>query len=210
MGTITVTGEYGTAAEEVVRQLADNIGYETIGEDLQRQIAKQLNLTESEVEVFRKASQSRLIRLMDRYTCSLVQKVVDREHGCLDDRDFFDTTTALVEKLYEAGNVVIHDWGAQCILKGRPDAVHVFLQLDRDAKIDAAMRQLKRDFQAARAAIDEQERNAEQYIRQFFNADWKDPQLYDLFIDRGQFSVEKTVQKIADYLLHHTTEPRGD
>ena len=75
MGTITVTGEYGTAAEGVVRQLADTIGYETIGEDLQRQIAEQLNLTESEVEVFRKASQSRLIRMMDRYTCSLVQKV---------------------------------------------------------------------------------------------------------------------------------------
>ncbi len=200
MAVITVTGEYGTDSERVVAELADKCGYEHVGEDLLKEIAQQLHLSESEVEVFRKASQSRLIRFMDRYTCSLVQKVVDREHGCLDDRDFYKTTTALVEKLHAAGDVVIHDWGAQCILKGRPDTIHVFLQLDREAKIDIAMQQMQRDFQAARAAVDEQERDTEQYIRQFFNADWKDPQLYDLVIDRGQYSVEKTVQTIFDHL----------
>ena len=203
MAVITVSGEYGTDSERVVAELADKTGYDHVGEELLKEIAKQLRLSESEVEVFRKASQSRLIRLMDRYTCSLVQKVVDREHGCLDDRDFYNTTTALVEKLHTAGNVVIHDWGAQCILKGRPDTIHVFLQLGREAKIDMAMQQIQRDFQAARAFVDEQERDTEQYIRQFFNADWKDPQLYDLIIDRGQYSVEKTVQTITDYLQDH-------
>ena len=200
MAVITVNGEYGTDSEQVVADLVEKTGYEHVGEELIKAIAEQLHLSESEVEVFRKASQSRLIRLMDRYTCSLVQRVVDREHGCLDDRDFYDTTTALVEKLHAAGNVVIHNWGAQCILKGRPDTIHVFLQLGREAKIDIAMQQLQRDFQAARTAIDEQERNTEQYIRQFFNADWKDPQLYDLIIDRGEFSVEKTVQTVTKTL----------
>lgn len=200
MAVVTISGESGTSGEEVVAQLARETGYDHIGEELQKEIASQLHLTESEVEMFRKASQSRLIRMMDRYTCSLVQKVVDREHGCLDDREFYDTTTALVEKLHEAGNVVIHDWGAQCILKGRPDTVHVFLQLDREAKIEVAMQQLQCDFQAARAAVDEEERNTEQYIRQFFNTDWKDPRLYDLIIDRSRFTVEKTVQTIADSL----------
>jgi cytidylate kinase len=200
VAVVTVSGEYGTGSEQVVAELARKTGYDHIGGELLKEIADQLNLSESEVEVFRKASQSRLIRLMDRYTCSLVQKVVDREHGCLDDRDFHHTATALVEKLYTAGKVVIHDWGAQCILKNRPDTVHVFLQLDREAKIEAAMQQLHLDFQAARAVVDEQERNSEQYIRQFFNADWKDPQLYDLIIDRGQFSVEKTAQMITDHI----------
>lgn len=204
MAVITVNGEFGTGSEQLVAELARKTGYDHIGEELQKQIADQLHLSESEVEVFRKASQSRLIRLMDRYTCSLVQKVVDREHGCLDDRDFYDTTTALVEKLYAAGNVVIHDWGAQCILKGRPDTVHVFLQLGREAKIEVAMQQLRLDFQAARTAVDGDERNTEQYIRQFFDADWKDRRLYDLIIDRGQFSMEKAVETIAEILQGRT------
>jgi cytidylate kinase len=200
VAVITITGEYGTGSGQVVATLARQTGYDHIGEELVKEIAAQLHLTESEVEVFRKASQSRLIRLMDRYTCSLVQKVVDREHGCLDDRDFHHTATTLVEKLYEAGNVVIHNWGAQCILKDRPEAVHVFLQLDREAKIETAMQQLKLDFQAARDVVDKEERNAEEYIRQFFDADWKDPRLYDLMIDTGRSTVEKAVQAIADHL----------
>ena len=200
MAVVTVSGEYGTGSERVVAELARKTGYDHIGEELLKEIADQLHLTESEVEVFRKASQSRLIRLMDRYTCSLVQKVVDRNHGCLDDRDFHDTATALVEKLYTAGNVVIHDWGAQCILKGRPDTVHVFLQHHREAKIEAAMQQLNLAFPAARNVVDEEERNTEQYIRQFFNADWKDPLLYDLIIDMNRSSVEKAVQMIAAHM----------
>ena len=204
MAVITVSGEYGTGSEQVVSELARKTGYDHIGEELLGEIADQLHLTESEVEVFRKASQSRLIRIMDRYTCSLVQKVVDRSRGCLDDRDFHATATALVEKLYAAGNVVIHNWGAQCILKSRADAVHVFLQHSRDVKIESAMQQLHLDFQAARNVVDEQERNTEQYIRQFFNADWKDPRLYDLMIDRGKSSVAATVQMIADHIRRKT------
>ena len=134
-------------------------------------------------------------------------KVVDRELGCLDDRDFHHTATALVEKLYTAGNVVIHDWGAQCILKDRPDTVHVLLQIDRKAKIESAMQQLRIDFPAARAVVDEQENNTEQYIRQFFNTDWKDPQLYDLMIDRSRFTVGQTVQTIADHLRRSVPAP---
>lgn len=208
MAVITVTGEYGTGGEQVVAELASKTGYDHVGEELLKEIADRLHLSESEVEVFRKASQSRLIRLMDRYTCSLVQKVVDREHGCLDDRDFHDTAFALVEKLYSAGNVVIHNWGAQCILKDRPETLHVFLQLDREAKIEAAMQQLQLDFQAARAVVDKQERNTEQYIHQFFNADWKDPRLYDLIIDRGKSSLAKTVQMIADHIQRSGPAPQ--
>ena len=200
MAVITVSGEYGTGSEQVVAELARKTGYEHIGEELRKEIADQLNLSESEVEVFRKASQSRLIRLMDRYTCSLVHKVVDRDHGCLDDRDFHETTSALVEKLYAVGNVVIHDWGAQCILKGRPETVHVFLQLNREAKIEAAIRQLDLDFQAARAVVETEDRNAEEYIRQFFNAEWKDPRLYDLILDMSALSVEKAAEMIVGRL----------
>lgn len=200
MAVITVSGEYGTDSEQVVAELARKTGYDHIGEELLKEIADQLHLTESEVEVFRKASQSRLIRLMDRYTCSLVQKVVDRDHGCLDDRDFHETATAVVEKLYAAGNVVIHNWGAQCILQDRPGTIHVFLQRDRDAKIEMAMQQLHLDFPAARGVVDEQERNSEQYIRQFFNADWKDPRLYTLVIDMQKSSVDKAVQMVVAHM----------
>ena len=114
--------------------------------------------------------------------------------------DFFPLTVDYEEKLYAAGNVVIHDWGAQCILKERPETVHVFLQQDRDAKIEAAMQRLGVEFTAARSVVDEQDRNNQQYIRQFFNADWKDPRLYTMIIDMQTSSVEKAVQIVVTHV----------
>jgi len=207
MAVITVTGEYGTESGQVAAVLASKTGYDHIGEQLQREIAERLRLSESEVEMFRKAAQSRIVRLMDRYTCSLVKKLVDRGRGCLDDRDFYRAASELVEKLYQAGDVVIHDWGAQCILRGRPDSVHVLLKLDPEAKVRTAMKRHRLDFGAARRLVLEQEQNSAQYIRQFFDADWQDRRLYDLVIDRQNVSVEKAARMIADHLAK---ESAGD
>ena len=85
MAVITVSKEFGTESEKVASLAADKLGYETIGKNLVADIAKELHISESEAATFRKTSQSRILRFVDRYTCSIVQKVVDREHGCLDD-----------------------------------------------------------------------------------------------------------------------------
>ncbi len=200
MAVITITPEYGTESGKVVSQLSEKLGYEYIGEKLQSEIAQQLNLSESEVEVFRKASQSKLIRFMDRYTCSLVQKVVDPKHGCLDDADYYATTTKLVEKLYAADNVVILNWGAQCILKGKPNAVHVRLIRDQESKIKQAMKSLELDQTAAEKHVAQEERNSAHYIKQFFDMDWNDVRLYDLVIDMDTTAPEKAVEMICDHL----------
>ena len=138
--------------------------------------------------------------MLDRYTCSLVQKEVDREHGCLDDHDFHEANTKLIQKLYDAGNVIIHNWGAQCILSGRPDTVHVRLTCDREKKIQAAQSAMDLDYVAARKFILDEEHNLAQYIKQFFHADWNDKGLYDLVIDMGDTSLTDAIDKIAAQL----------
>ena len=108
MAVITISKEFGCDAGPVAAHAAKKLGYEVIGKKLAAEIAKDLNLSEAEVETFKQTSQSRIIRLMDRYTCSLVQKVVDRERGCLDDANYYESTKKLVEKLYDAGNLIIY------------------------------------------------------------------------------------------------------
>ena len=120
MAVITISKESGTDSEKVASLLAERLGWEYIGKQLVARIAAELHISESEVETFRKDAQSRLLRFVDRYTCSLIQKVVDREYGCLDDKNYFDTTKKLVEDAYEADNAIILGWGGQCILRDKP------------------------------------------------------------------------------------------
>jgi cytidylate kinase len=202
MAVITISKEFGTESEKVASQAAQRLGYEYIGDHLIAEIAKELHVSESEAEMFRKTSQSRILRFVDRYTCSLVQKVVDREHGCLDDKNYYETTKKLVQNVYEAGNAIILGWGGQCILRGKPDTLHVRLIKDEQTKIKQVMQNRNLDHKAAKAFIQREEGDLKAYIEHYFNEDWNAAHLYDLIIDMGKTPLEKAVDLICDNVKH--------
>jgi cytidylate kinase len=204
MAVITISKEFGTESEKVASLVAEKLGYEYIGENLVAEIAKELNISESEAAMFRQTSQSRILRFVDRYTCSIVQKVVDREHGCLDDKNYYEGTKKLVQNVHEAGNVIILGWGGQCLLKGKPDTLHVRLIKDMDLKIKEVMQSENLNPKAARAFIDREEDDLKAYIKHYFQEDWGAAHLYDLIIDMGKTSVEKAADLICDNVKHKT------
>lgn len=198
MAVITVSNEFGTQSQELGEQLAKSLGYECIGDQLLAQIAKELHLSEHEADTFRQASKSSILRFVDRFTCSIVQKVVDRESGCLDDNKYYEKTKELVEKLYENDNVIILGWGAQCILKSKPKTLHVRLIKDNDLKIDTLMSARKVTREAAQQIIKQEEDDLKSYIQTYFKQNWSDAKLYDLVIDMGKTTVEQAVNLIME------------
>jgi cytidylate kinase len=204
MAVITISKEFGTESERVASLLAEKLGYEYIGKNLVAKIAKELHISESEAETFHKTSQSRILRFVDRYTCSIVQKVVDREHGCLDDKNYYEVTKRLVENVYEAGDAIILGWGGQCLLKGTPDTLHVRLIKDNDLKINEIMQSQNLSQKAAKDFIDREEGDLKAYIKHYFKEDWNAAHLYDIVIDMGKTSVEKAADMICDNLKHKT------
>ena len=197
MAVITISKEFGTDAEKVASVAAKKLGYEYIGKTLAAEIAKDLHLSEAEVETFKQTSQSRIIRFMDRYTCSLVQKVVDREHGCLDDANYYETTKKLVLNLYDADNMIILGWGGQCILRGKTNTLHVRLTKDENLKIEKIMNDYRINRLAAKKMIEREEKDSSAYIKHYFDEDWNDAHLYDVIIDMGKNSVEQAADIIC-------------
>jgi cytidylate kinase len=204
MAVITISKEFDTEGEKIASLVAKKLGYEYIGRNLVADIAKELHISKSEAAAFHKASQSRILRFVDRYTCSIVQKVVDREHGCLDDKNYYEVTKKLVENVHEAGNVIILGWGGQCLLKEKPDTLHVRLIKDNELKINTIMQSENLNHKAAKDFIDREEGDLKAYIKQYFNEDWNAAHLYDLIIDMGKMSVEKAVDMICDNVKHKT------
>ena len=197
MAVITISKEFGTEPEKVASIAAKKLGYEYIGKKLAAEIAKDLHLSEAEVKTFKQASLSRIIRFMDRYTCSLVQKVVDREHGCLDDANYYETTKKLVLNLYEADNMIILGWGGQCLLRGKTNTLHVRLTKDENLKIEKIMNDYRINRPAAKNMIEREEKDSSAYIKHYFDEDWNDAHLYDLIIDMGKNSVEQAADIIC-------------
>ncbi len=202
MAVITISKEFGTESEKVASLAAEKLRYGYIGENLVAEIAKELHISENEAAMFRQTSQSRILRFVDRYTCSVVQKVVNREHGCLDDSSYYEVTQKLVQNVYQAGDAVILGWGGQCLLKGKPDTLHVRLIKDMDLKIKEVVQSENLNPKAAKAFIDREEGDLKAYIKHYFNEDWDAARLYDLIIDMGKTSVDKAVDLICDNLNH--------
>lgn len=197
MSVITISKEFGCGSQKIATLLGRELGYEYIGKRLVSEIAKELNISESEAEGFRKRSHSRLLKVLDRYTCSVVQRVVGREYGCLDDKKYFQVTKKLVEDLYKAGNVIILGWGGQCILKGKPDTFHVRLVEDRNLRVKTVADRLQVGIARAEEIVAREEHDSKEYIKYYFNADWNDPTLYDLIVDTGKISVPEAVKMIS-------------
>jgi len=200
MGIITISKESGTESEQVASLLAKKLGWEYIGKQLVADLAKELRISESEVEAFRKDAESRLLRFVDRYTCTLVQKVVDRERGCLDDKNYFEAVKRLVGDVYQAGNAIILGWGGQCLLRNKEGVLHVRLRKDEEEKIKTIMKRFKIDRDSAREHIRREEKDSKSLVKHYFNVDWNDVKLYDLIIDMGKTSVEEAVDTIIDNL----------
>jgi cytidylate kinase len=200
MAVITISKECGTEAEKVASLLAKKLGWNYIGKEMVARLSKELRISESEVEAFRQDAQSRLLRFVDRYTCNLVQKVVDKERGCLDDEDYFKAVKKLVEEVYQAGNAIILGWGGQCLLRDKPDVLHVRLVKDEEGKINTIMKKFKLDRKAAKEYIAREEGDSRSLIKHYFKEDWNDVRLYDLIIDTGKNSVEDAVDTIIKNL----------
>lgn len=200
MSVITISRECGVGSEEVASLLAKKLGWEYIGKELVARIARELRISESEAEAFLQDAQSRLLRFVDRYTCTLIQRVVDRERGCLDDESYFDTVKKLVEDAYEDKNAIILGWGGQCLLRGKPNVLHVRLIRDEEGKINTIMKRFKIDRKAAKYHIEREERDSKSLIKHYFKVDWNDASLYDLVIDMGKTSVEDAVNTIIENL----------
>ena len=187
MSVITISRECGVNSEEVASLLAKKLGWEYIGKQLVARIADELHISEGEAETFLQDAQSRLLRFVDTFTCTIIQKVVDRERGCLDDENYFKTVKKLVEDVYEDKNAIILGWGGQCLLRGKPNVLHVRLIKDVAGKIDTIMK------------------DSETLIRHYFKVDWNDASLYDLVIDMGKTTVEDAANTIIENLKLKTS-----
>ena len=202
MAVITISNEFNTRSQKVAAGVAEKLGYEYIGDQLLAQIANELNLSKHEAETFLKASKSSILRLVDKYTCSVVQRVVDGEHGCLDDRAYYEKTRELVEKIYAQGNAIIVGWGGQCILKDKPSTLHVRLKKDTALKVQELVEKHEYSQKAAEKKVKQEENDLKAYIKEYFNQDWNDARLYDLVIDMGKTSVDQAIQIICEHLKH--------
>jgi cytidylate kinase len=198
---ITIAREYGSGGAMVARLLADRLRWRLLDRDLLNEVARAANVAPAVAERFDER--------IDPWFHRLVKHALWRGGPdapiSVDNFDLFDAEKMavvgrkVIEEAARMGNCVVVGRGGQCILHGWPEVFHVFLY----APIEVRKKRVAERRGAGpnlEAVIREYDRLRAAGVRQYFDQQWCNPNLYDLMINtkRGYESAMETILCAAE------------
>jgi len=209
---ITIEREYGAGGSLVAAELARIKGWQLLDQQLTCEIAKVAAVSEKAVA----RHEERCDPLVHRLAKVFWRGSYERSLPISDDKIFdadelVSYAHRVIEKKAQEGNCVIVGRGAPYILRGRPDAFHVFVYGSRDRKIQRLL-DLKMSEKDATEMVDTIDKERAAFVRKYFNAEWPCRRLYHLMLnsDPGIDHVTSIVLATMDSLDRQgQTEPPG-
>lgn len=209
MAVITISKEHGAGGREIAQELARSLGYELADKSLIVKVAQQAKVASERVERFDQEEYSPLTKYLSNLFLanpsmySVMGFEMPMAGPMLSSYDFLDAeqylkfTQAVLESLYQKGNVVLVGRGSQYLLAGRPGCLHVKLVAPIEHRLQRVMQRQNLSEKEAKERIQKKDRARAAYIRDFYGQDWADPRHYHLVLNTGLFTIEKAVSLIA-------------
>jgi CMP/dCMP kinase len=113
------------------------------------------------------------------------------------DQAFIEAITAVVNDLYQAGDVVVIGRGANVILADAPGVIHVGILAPLEIRVATIMEREHLTREEAEAYVEEVEQARIRFFRKFFKVNPDDPSLYHLMLNLGQMRLETAAEVIA-------------
>jgi cytidylate kinase len=113
------------------------------------------------------------------------------------DQAFIEAITAVVNDLYQAGDVVIIGRGANVVLADAPGVIHVGMLAPLEIRVMTIMEREHFTREDAEAYVEEVEQARIRFFRKFFRVNPNDPSLYHLMLNLGQMQLELAAEVIA-------------
>lgn len=193
---VTVAGECGSGRDAIGAKTAQRLGWRLLDKSMIETIARSAQVDPAIVRKHDERVDSWWHRIKWRNLWSGRREVRPTAR----DAQYFDAETMaalagnLIASAAQAGECVIVGHGAQCVLQGCHEALHVFMYAPWAKRVNCFQIDKKRDIgclvkatDAARAA----------YIRTYFASDWKNPCLYHMMLN-SLMGEEMAVQVIVD------------
>ncbi len=197
---ITIAREYGSGGAVIARLLADRLGWRLLDRDLLNEVARAANVAPAVAERFDERIDPWFHRLVKHalWRGGLDAPISGEEFSLFDAEMMAVVGRKVIEEAARMGNCVVVGRGAQCILYGWPEVFHVFLYAPIEIrKKRVAERHGARPGGAAdlEAVIREYDRLRAAGVRQYFEQEWCNPNLYDLMLNTkcGYESAMETI-----------------
>jgi cytidylate kinase len=103
----------------------------------------------------------------------------------------------VIEEMAATPPLIIVGHGAQCILAGRPDVLHVRVIAPVRVRLSRVMQRLDVDPAFASTLLRRADHDRQAYVQRYFHRDLAEDLLYDLRINTGRLSIEESATLVA-------------
>jgi cytidylate kinase len=192
MAIITVSRQYGSGGSEVAARIARELGWRLLDNALIDGVAERLGTTVEEVEAREERVPTLVQRLADAMAMGspeMLPAIADASLPPSDERLLEVTRRVIAESIAE-GPVVLVGRGAQSMLAERADTLHVFCYAPKGALVARAMRRLNIDPAAAQKAVEETNKQREQYVRKYWNRSWAAHENYHVCVNTEWLGID--------------------
>ncbi len=179
---ITLAREYGSGGREIARRVAERLGWELADRSLLESVARLANTTRETAEAFDERCDTWMARVAKLLWAGSPDTFTGTPVDVLDSDTMAGVTRRVIEEAAHGGPCVIVGRGAQCILAGRPDVLHVFVYADEDERLKRLAARYP-TIEEARLAMDQMDRTRAEYVRRYHGCDWRSRYLYDVMIN---------------------------
>lgn len=170
---ITISREFGSGASSIARLLADRLNWRILDHDVIEDVFRAAQCSTAGTAEWQS----------DLWFRKLVQEVAwNGGVRRLAQGEDFSVRSEVIEEAARMGDCVIIGRGAQCILRGDREAFHVYLYAPLALRRERVAQNLG-DPAELEPIIATYDGEQAQFVREHFDLDWRDPQLYDLMID---------------------------
>jgi cytidylate kinase len=192
---LTIEREYGSGGGGIAAAAAARLGWALWDQNLTQEIAKLARVSPAAAERHDERRDPLLYRLGKVFARGTFERSIP-----VDDKEVFDAErmvrllTQVVERVAASGNCVVVGRGAPYILRGRPDAFHVFIYASYEEKMRRILALGKPEAEA-RELLETIDKERCAFIKQYFGADWPTRSLFHLMVNSamGDTAVVETI-----------------
>lgn len=207
MPVVTIARQFAAGGEPVAQIVARKLGADLLDRGIMTEVARRLEIPDSEAEDEDESPGSFLTRLLTALGSTTIEFSAPPEVAAwappYSDPNFdprravLSITQQVVREAARSGNAVIVGRGSAYLLRDEPGALHVFLQAPVAARLKYAMSAFGIGEEEAAKRMKQTDANRAAYIKQVYGHDWLHPSHYHLVIDTGHFGFEGSADLIV-------------
>lgn len=198
MQAITVSRQYGSGGGEIAARLAQRLNWQLLDHEAVIHVAQQLDISHAEAEAQDEHVDSLGERIL--YSLRAIQSTMPATLPAPigpDIRAYHQALCRVIEAALAEGQVVIVGRGAQMLLEGRRDILHVRVVAALEGRVTYVMSREGLTREQALARIQYKDQGRIRYLQEHFRQHPDNPRFYDLVVNTSVITLDRAVDMIC-------------